>query len=288
MSKLPLNLIYLKYFCDAVRQGSISASARENFVSQSAISQGICQLEKSLGKDLITHQANRFKPTREGLIIFEKAKEVFNSISELEKALLIDERVVSGRIEFACMHSFALALLPKCLQAVKSKWPKLHVNFRLAHTDVIRDWIKRDLIDFGIVLDNEDLSAFDCVEIYQGEYRLYISKKHQSKKSLPFILSEERVETNFLKQSFRKHQRKEMDILMQVSSWEVIANLTEAGLGIGFFPDYVALKRKKELVEFTTKIDPIPYKIYAIFSKARKKDRNAGLFLDVLKATISH
>lgn len=287
MSKLPLNLIYLKYFCDAVRQGSISASARENFVSQSAISQGIGQLEKSLGKELMTHQTNRFKPTREGLIVFEKAKDVFNSILELEKALLMDEGVVSGRIEFACMHSFALALLPKCLQAVKTKWPKLHVNFRLAHTDVIRDWIKRDLIDFGIVLDNEDLSAFDCFEIYQGEYRLYISRKHQSEKTLPFILSEERVETNLLKKAFHKYQRKEMDVLMQVSSWEVIANLTEAGLGIGFFPDYVALKRKKELVEFKTKFDPIPYKIYAIFSKAKKQDRNVKVFLDLLKATIA-
>ncbi len=64
MTKLHLNLIYLKYFCDAVKHGSVSGSARENFVSQSAISQGIIQLEKSLGKELMTHQANRFKPTR--------------------------------------------------------------------------------------------------------------------------------------------------------------------------------------------------------------------------------
>ena len=141
---------------------------RENFVSQSAISQGICQLEKSLGKDLITHQANRFKITQEGLMVFEMSKQVFSSIQELEKSLLMDEGTVSGRIEFACMHSFALALLPKCLQKVKKEWPKLHVNFRLAHTDVIREWIKKDVIDFGIVLDNEDLSAFDSFKIMRA------------------------------------------------------------------------------------------------------------------------
>jgi DNA-binding transcriptional LysR family regulator len=286
MGKLPLNLIYLKYFCDAVRLGSISASARENFVSQSAISQGVCQLEKSLGKDLMTHQTNRFKPTREGMIVFEKAKAVFGNVLELEKSLLVDEGIVSGRIEFACMHSFALALLPKCLQTLKSEWPKLTVNFRLAHTDVIREWVRKDLIDFGIVLDNEDLSAFDCVEIYQGEYRLYISKKHDQKKPLPFILSEERVETNLLKKSLRKHHHKEMEVLMEVSSWEVIANLTEAGLGIGFFPDYVALKRKKDLMEVKMKYDPILYKIYAIFSKTKKGDLNIAAFLDLLKTTI--
>ena len=30
---------------------------------------------------------------------------------------------------------------------------------------------------------------------------------------------------------------------MEVSSWEVIASLTEQGLGIGFLPDYIIGKR---------------------------------------------
>lgn len=288
MSKLPLNLMYLKYFCDAVKQGSVSASARENFVSQSAISQAIGQLEKALGKELITHQANRFKPTQEGLLIFEKAKPVFHQIGELERALIEDDGVISGRIEFACMHSFALALLPKCLQKVKKEWPKLHVNFRLAHTDIIREWIKKDVVDFGIVLDNEDLSAFDCVEIYQGEYRLYVAKKQIKNKELPFILSEERIETNLLKKSYRKYHKQDMDVLMEVSSWEVIANLTEEGLGIGFFPDYVALKRKNYLVNYEGRYDPIPYKIYAIFSKNRRLNKNTEAFLEILNKKVNN
>lgn len=286
MNKLPLNLMYLKYFCDAVRLGSVSASARENFVSQSAISQGIGQLEKSLNKPLATHQTNRFNPTQEGLLVFERSKQIFSSISELEDSLIVDEGTISGRIEFACMHSFALALLPKCLQKVKIEWPKLHVNFRLAHTDIIRDWIKKDRIDFGIVLDNEDLSAFDSFEIYRGEYRLYVAKKYVKEKNLPLILSEERTETNLLKKSWKKKQQKEMKVLMEVSSWEVIANLTEAGLGVGFFPDYVALKRKRYLADYPAAYDPIPYKIYAIFSKTKKLNRNSQAFLELLKETI--
>ena len=34
----PINLIYLKYFCDAVRLKSISQAAKANFVTQSAVS----------------------------------------------------------------------------------------------------------------------------------------------------------------------------------------------------------------------------------------------------------
>lgn len=286
MPKLPYNLIGLKYFCDAVRYGSISASARENFVSQSAISQGIALLEKSLGKQLITHQANRFKVTHEGALVFEKSKGVFNCMSDLEEALLSDEGSISGRIDFACMHSFALALLPGCLQQVKTECPKLQVNFRLVHTDIIKDLIRKGLIDFGIVLDNEDLSGFDSLEIFTGEYRLYRSKKFKGENP-PVILSEERIETNQLKSWYRKKFHRELNVLMEVSSWEVIANLTEAGLGIGFFPDYVALKRKKELIEFGLNHPPIPYKIYAIFAKNQKMPRNVSAFLNILKQTIA-
>lgn len=287
MNKLPLNLIYLKYFCDAVKHGSITASAKENFVTQSAISQGIAMLEKGLGTHLITHQTNRFKITPEGQMIFDQAKGVFDSIQQLEESLVAEEGVVTGRIDFACMHSFALALLPEHLKQVKKVWPKLHVNFRLAHTDVIKEMIRKGIVDFGIVLDNDDLSGFECFELYSGEYRLYTSVKSGKGGEMPFILSEERVETNLLKKSFKKRHGKEMEILMEVSSWEVIANLTEAGLGIGFFPDYVALKRKKHLKVSTYKIDPIQYKIYAIYAKSHKLSKNSMTFLDLLKTTLS-
>lgn len=285
MYKLPYNLIYLKYFCDAVRFGSISASAKENFVSQSAISQAIGNLEKSLNKELITHQPNRFKVTKEGQIVFEKAKQVFDSVSALEDSLMGEEGM-TGRIDFACMHSFALALLPLHLQKTKKEWPKLHVNFRLAHTDIIKELLKKGIIDFGIVLDNEDLSGFDRYELYQGEYRLYKSTKESKEKNLPFILSEERLETNLLKSSYKKQYHHEMDVLMEVSSWEVIANLTEEGLGIGFFPDYVS-KRKKFLEKYPLKVDPIPYKIFAIYLKGSKLPKNVEPFLESLKSTLN-
>ena len=279
---LPLNLVYLKYFCDAAKAGSISHSAKINFVSQSAISQGINKLEEALGKQLSTHQQNRFKITPEGEIVLEKSREIFSGIVGLEEALVFEPGELAGKIEFACMHSFALALLPKQLKELQKKYPKLQVNFRLGHTDMIKDLIRKGSIDFGIVLDNEDLSGFQCHEIYRGEYRLFVSSDEKDGKTLPFITSEELKETNLLRKAYRLKFRKELPVLMQVSSWEVIAKLTEVGLGIGFFPEYVALQ-KKALVEYDLKLAPIQYKIYAIFPQSAKIHKNHEAFLDIFK-----
>lgn len=281
MKALPLNLVYLKYFCDAVRHSSISLSAKENYVSQSAISQGIAKLEQALGKELILHRSNRFRVTHDGQMVFESAKAIFESMRDLENTLHAKDGEIFGKIEFACTHSFALAILPEFLVRMKKEWPNIHINFRLAHTDVIKELLKKGLIDFGIVLDNEDFSSFSCRELYCGNYGLYVAK-NSNNEDLPFILSEQRLEINTLKAAYQTEFKKEMNVLMEVSSWEVIASLTEAGLGIGFFPDYVALRRNKYLKPYELDLKPIQYRIFAILEKSRKIPKTIELFLDRL------
>jgi len=276
-----MNLIYLKYFCDAAKTGSISHSAKENFVSQSAISQGIHKLEKELGKELIVHRQNRFKITQEGEIVLARAREIFERVDALETALKAGKNEVAGRLEFASSHSFALAILPAVLKASKRLYPNLQVNFRLGHANFMKEWVRKGLVDFAIVLDNEDFSHFQCHELYKGQYRLYVSKKMEGQE-LPFILSEELMETNMLRKAYRKKFGKELPLLMQVSSWEVIAKLTEEGLGIGFFPEYVAAS-KKNLVEYSLKLDPIYYKVLAIFPENLPLRSSLQAFLEILK-----
>lgn len=150
---------------------------------------------------------------------------------------------------------------------------------RFGHTGTIVELVKKGDVDFGIVLDNEDFSAFNFKEIYKGQYRLYQAKKLPKQAVKKFILSEERKEVSLLRKYL--HQKDiEMKTCMEVSSWEVIASLTEAGLGIGFLPDYIIGKRP--LIPYKCSIPKIPYRILAIFSKNRKLPRNAKMFIDLM------
>ena len=175
MKKLPYNFLYLKYFRDAARFGSISKAALENHVSQSAVSQGIAKLEESLGAQLILHQPNTFRLTSFGERLAEKSHEIFSTIRALEEELTSTAGELK-RLSFASMHSLAYLILPKLLKRATKKWPQLEVTFRLAHTDGVMDMVKRGQVDFGLSLDNEDFSAFQCREIFSGEYALYAAK----------------------------------------------------------------------------------------------------------------
>ena len=277
MKKLHLNLIYLKYFCDAVRSSSVSAAAKVNHVSQSAVSQGINKLEKSLGSTLISHQPNRFKVTEEGKQLFERAKQIFKAIEQTENYLSSDK----GRITFGCTHSFALSCHPQYLKLANANLPSLRINFRLGHYYKIKDWIKEGTIDFGILLDNADLSSFERYPLHQGSYRLFAANGAKDPASLPFLLdSDERTETNLLKASYKNRFGKELPILMEISSWSVIAKLVKEGVGIGLFHDYIA-HADQELIPVMHELNPMAYTLFAVFEKNMSPTAHAQQFLNL-------
>lgn len=276
--KFAPNITFLRYFYSAGQAKSISKAAKEHFVSQSAISQAISKLEVTLGKQLISHEQNRFQLTADGVLLLEKCKEIFDVFADIEDAFNETEGVFKGRLSFACTHSFALTLLPPHLVTLSRKYPEIEPVLRFGHTGQIIDLVKKGDVDFGIVIDNEDFSSFHTTEIYRGEYRLYQAK---SLENVPtkFIISEERKEIALLREYLAK-KKIPLNPFMEVSSWEVIAGFTEQGLGIGFFPDYIIAKRA--LVPFKIHLPPIPYRLLAIYPKNRALPRNAQMLIDIM------
>ncbi|MBS0634359.1 MAG: LysR family transcriptional regulator [Verrucomicrobia bacterium] len=257
-----INTSYLKYFFDAVRTGSISQAARFNHVSQSAVSQGIAKLESSLNCTLISHQPNRFRPTEEGRRLYESSKSIFQAIQRS-----VDELTGQTTITFACYHSFALTVLPKIVKRAQLELPHLRINFRLGNYFAIKELIKKRVVDFGIMIDNDDLSSFDCHKLMEGEYRLYAAKGTRDIAKLPFLIdNEERKETNLLKSLYKARYDKELPVLMEVMSWSVVTRLAEEGLGIALAPDYIAQVSSK-LKPVLSELNPAPYKIFACFEK---------------------
>ncbi len=279
MTKLQYNLVNLKYFFDVVKTGSFGESAKHNHVSQSAISQAIGKLEETLQCQLFSHQPGRCKITEKGMQLFAEARELFQQLQRIENYITEQE---GDSITFACTHSFAVGLLPDYLKQASKSLPALKINFRLGHYHDIKEWLKKGIIDFGILIDNDDLSLFDCQKIDQGHFRLYTAKQCKDISSLGFLLdSDERKESNFLKQCYQEKYKQELPIKMEISSWEVIANLTEAGLGVGLFPDYVARNRKSRLKIVLSELPSTPYAIYAIFKKNTLHNPNALKFCEL-------
>lgn len=280
-----MNLFFLKYFYDAVRFKSVTEASRENHVTQSAISQGISQLETTLGVKLLTHKRNTIKITQEGKEVFEWGRSLLRQVDDLKQHLKNTQNEYSGKLTFACSHSFALSVLPQILADFQKEAPQVMPKVLFGHTGYISQWIKNGEIEFGLVLDNDDLSSFSLEKIYKGAFRFFQSAlRNKNDPITSCIFVPARMEVHLVQQQFYKKFGYELATEMEICSWEVIAKLLTLTPSVGFLPDYVCFKQEKSAALQAAKLNlKIPYTLYAAYPSGEELSRNAKLFINILK-----
>lgn len=278
-----LNLIYLRYFYDAAALGSVSQAARKNFVTQSALSQGIVKLEQGLGIKVTTHKKQRFILTEEGKVVFEQARTIFHSVKTLQDKLNASQNVLAGELNFVCTNSLGMSFLPERYAEMQRQHPEVELKFRMGGLSFIETWLRQGIPEFGLVLNHKQFHSYDKIVVQEGVFQLYAHKDYEGDLSDGIFVDES--ETSFVKELqalYRKHYKNELLIKGELSSWEVIARFVDKGIGVGFFPDYIFKNNRfPSLVPLKTKFKPIPYEIVAIHPKGEGLSRAAMALLEL-------
>lgn len=119
-----MELLQLRYFCDAALSENFSATAKKFGVPTSAVSQSIQRLEKELGASFFSRQANSIKLNDTGKEFFAK---VSSSLALLEDAVAsasnhTQKRSLSIFIDAKRRHML------KIIEKFKGQYPYIDVN----------------------------------------------------------------------------------------------------------------------------------------------------------------
>ncbi len=268
-----MNLYHLKYFFDSARLKSITKAAELNRVGQPAISKAIQNLEASFNKTLIAHTRNRFQLTDDGETVLAYCEKVFSATDELKD--VVTRNAIAGEIRIGFPSSMAeSSFLTKSLQKIEKSYPQTLFKLMLGRTDLVSDWVKNDLIDFGIVVDNIDISGFTCDVVESGFFHLVQHKSYKDDWRKVGVMSvEEKSEVKKLRQKYKSHYQEPLKTKMEIGSWSVIKKFVMAGLGAGYLPDYMIQDeiKKQTLALIEPKRLSVPYEIKII--------RKAGKYL---------
>jgi DNA-binding transcriptional LysR family regulator len=283
---LILNFLYLKYFCDAVRLGGLTAAAQANFVTPSAVSQGITKLEQALDCALLAHHPNRFRLTPQGELAFQQMLDILKRTKEFQEAFSGDQKQAIGNLEFACTFSVGLDVVPSFLKRFQTDYPQVQVNFRCSgNLEEIKQMLRVGAIDFAVIADTGsfDFSGFEQQLIVQGTCGLYVSRKIKKnhEKSLKFIVPRNIAEQ--FKQSYFQKYGEEPEVSLEVRSWAIAASLAEEGLGIGYFPTYVASKKDKTLRRHELGLQFSSYRLCAIYPMRMRLRKSSEIFLSYFR-----
>ncbi|MBA2727825.1 MAG: LysR family transcriptional regulator [Parachlamydiaceae bacterium] len=280
----PINLIHLKFFCDAVLFRSITESAKMNFVTQSTVSQAIRKLESVLGVELISHSHQKFQVTSDGIIVFEQARHVFKSVQQMRDSLHNKNETIRGVLKIVCTNSLGMSFITPIYQQMQIKFPAVEIKFQLGGLNFIRNALRQGDADIGIVVFDKDFDQFSKHLLKKGMFNLY---QHQD---APFHLIENGIlvdhaqgmHVSSLLNYFIESDRSSLNIQTELAGWEVIARFTESKIGVGFFPDYITDNgRYPYLKIYPQELPSFDYEICAIYNKGEKLSRAVTAFFSI-------
>ena len=122
--KPSINLLHLRFFCDAVSCGSISEAAKNNYVTQSAVSQAIAKLEISLGIALLVHTRQKFQVTEEGKIVFEQARYIFKAVQNIHDSIKQNKETITGSLKFVSTNSLGMSFIADIYKKMRVEFPR--------------------------------------------------------------------------------------------------------------------------------------------------------------------
>lgn len=100
-----MELLQLKYFCDAAVSQNFSATARKFFVPPSGVSQSIGRLERELGCTLFQHKGNRVLLNEAGRRFYQSASAALSLLSEGVEAVKERDGILGGELDIVCACS---------------------------------------------------------------------------------------------------------------------------------------------------------------------------------------
>src|SRR3989475_4584352 len=103
-----VHLETLRLYCDVVRLRSFSRGAEQNFVSQSAASQAVQQLETELGVALIDRTRRPFVVTPQGQAFYEACRAIRESWEKAKAEVAAVKARVDGTVRVAAIYSVGL------------------------------------------------------------------------------------------------------------------------------------------------------------------------------------
>lgn len=275
-----MELLQLKYFCDAAQTCNFTKTAKKFFVPSSNISQSIHRLETELGCKLFDRGPNRIYLNRDGEMFFQRVKEALFLIDEAKNS--VSDISMDGEIKICiCTNR---RILTDIIEVFKEKYPA--VSFIIHHS------YPADYTEYDLVVSDEvpraDVSATRLV----SENMLLAVKSSNPISTKPDITADDLREQRFITMTppssmynytmsicesfgFVPH------IAIRSDDPYYIRKYVSMGIGVAFFPE-ISWQGMFDDDIVCRKICDIKRDTYVFRSNKRYMPKRVKLFFDAL------
>ena len=279
-----MELLQLKYFCDAAKNEKFSQTAKNFLVPVSNISQSIKRLEKELEVELFDHKGNRVTLNNDGRRFYEYVSKSLELLENAKKCISDSDDDFCGDIRLVCANTSKIVSI--AIEKFLQKYPNVNFiitqdydanyDFDILISDIFpKEHGKKILLfeeDIYVVMNkNHRLANADSVTVGELENERFITST--SSPSMKNIIVRGCEEAGFYP-----------NFAIQTHATAYLRRYIAIGLGISFAPTSWT-KNFAEDFAFK-KLDGLTRKNYAFVPKSNRTRRSVEAFLETLKTEV--
>src|SRR5579864_5375417 len=175
----PVSLESLKLFKDIAQNRSFSRGAALNGVSQSAASQHVQDMEKTLGTVLLDRSTRPLVVTPSGQLYSEFCRDVLRRKEEFEAALDRLKQEVEGTVRVASIYSIGLSEMEQLEREFSRRQPEARLAVEYLRPEKVYAAVLADEADLGLVSYPEASREITVIPWRQEEMALAASPYHE-------------------------------------------------------------------------------------------------------------
>lgn len=286
-------LDYYRVFFETVRFGSFSVAAKHLYVSQSAISQCVQQLENDLGVQLFIRTRKGVSLTGEGKILFSKVESAITSIEQGETQLQKLRHLEAGELKIAAGDTITKHFLLQYLEKFHDLYPDIRIEMANSYSSQMASLVKEGNADLAFVnmpLKDDELVIEPCCQINDifvcgADFRHKSSYSWEEVADLPLILLEKNSSSRrFLDSTFKK-KGIQLNPQLEMAAHDLLLRFASIHLGVScVVEEFSREELEKGLIKKLPLNPPLPKRnIGCAYLKNAPLTYAARAFIDLVR-----
>ncbi|CAL2080533.1 LysR family transcriptional regulator for metE and metH [Tenacibaculum sp. 190524A02b] len=172
-----MELKYFRLIKTIADEGSIANSSERLFLTQSALSHQLKDLEERLGFKVFHRSRNKWKLTNEGVELYNLANTLFNAIDDGFSKIKNIKEGARGTIKLSAECQSFFHTIPGFIQKMGMLYPEIEVDLTLGATQQTISQVISNEIDIAIVVSKPVSEELTSIKIYDDEIFAVIHKE---------------------------------------------------------------------------------------------------------------
>lgn len=196
----------LRYFLEMADRLSFRETAEALYISQSALSRQISELEKELGAKLFKRSTRKVELTNEGHICLKNAQRIIDEADDMKSKIIHAVENPSGSLNIGCYANGRHTLFYELLYRLQSHYRMINVNLTMGEMPDIKRRFERNELDVVIALraSFSEIRELEFLTVEAGQLYAVVPEGNVLAARDCITPEELRDETLFIKNEFTR------------------------------------------------------------------------------------